>query len=115
VLGQLVDFEYFAGKTWEEDVEYMKTWTSNRLAWIDAQFVQPPRVTGTGSALLEPVAVPSSVGDGKSPLSNSPVLLQARGNNPSVALPDALLKTGLRNTNNWSTESAVPLQPPVFP
>ena len=45
ILGAPVDPEYFAGRTWEEDIQYMKTWITNRLAWIDAQFVPPPVVS----------------------------------------------------------------------
>jgi hypothetical protein len=45
ILGAPVDPEYFAGKSWEEDIDYMKTWITNRLAWIDAQFVPPPVVS----------------------------------------------------------------------
>jgi hypothetical protein len=45
ILGSIVDPEYFAGKTWDEDIQYMKGWITNRLAWMDAQFVPAPVIS----------------------------------------------------------------------
>ena len=42
VLGTIIGPEHFAGKTYEDDVHYMKSWITNRLAWMNAQFVAPP-------------------------------------------------------------------------
>jgi hypothetical protein len=43
ILGQVVDPEYLAGKTYDEEIQYLKTWITNRMAWIDAQFPPPPQ------------------------------------------------------------------------
>lgn len=42
ILGSTVGPEAFAGKTWEEDLLYFKTWITNRIVWMDGQFVAPP-------------------------------------------------------------------------
>jgi hypothetical protein len=50
ILGQVVDPEYLAGKSYEEEIQYLKTWITNRMAWIDAQFPPPPQpshISGT--------------------------------------------------------------------
>jgi hypothetical protein len=47
VLGTVVDFDYFQGKTYAEEIAYLKTWISNRLSWMDAQLVPTPRVTSS--------------------------------------------------------------------
>jgi hypothetical protein len=44
ILGDTVGQEYFAGKTYAEEILNLKTWVTNRLAWMDAQFVPPPVV-----------------------------------------------------------------------
>ncbi len=50
ILGDLVGQEHFAGKTYAEEILNMKTWVTNRLAWMDAQFVPPPVVARTTEA-----------------------------------------------------------------
>ena len=50
ILGDLVGQEHFAGKTYAEEIANMKTWVTNRFAWMDAQFVPPPIVARTTEA-----------------------------------------------------------------
>lgn len=50
ILGDIVGQEYFAGKTYAEEIANLKTWVTNRLAWMDAQFVPPPVVARTTEA-----------------------------------------------------------------
>jgi len=50
ILGDVVGQEYFAGKTYAEEIANMKTWVTNRFAWMDAQFVPPPVVARTTEA-----------------------------------------------------------------
>jgi len=59
ILGDSVGPEPFAGKTWEEDLAYLKTWITNRIVWMDAQFVAAPKasippgvVSGSNSVVL---------------------------------------------------------------
>ena len=40
----MIATEPFAAKTYDEEILYLKTWMSNRLAWINAQFVPPPQM-----------------------------------------------------------------------
>jgi len=51
-------------KTWQAEVDYMKTWISNRLAWLDNQslrvsktVLRPPEFSSTGGAFIEPVTL----------------------------------------------------------
>ena len=45
LLGDTVGPEYFAGKTYADEIQNLKTWITNRLAWMDAQLVPAPVVT----------------------------------------------------------------------
>jgi hypothetical protein len=42
ILGDPIGPEYYVGKTYADEIQYLKTWLTNRLAWMDAQFVPPP-------------------------------------------------------------------------
>src|SRR6185503_10458592 len=44
VLETNITTEPIVGKTYEDQISYLKTWTSNRLAWVNAQFVPPFRL-----------------------------------------------------------------------
>jgi len=51
ILGEVVDPEHYAGKTYDDEITYMKTWITNRLDWMTAQFITPPILsTPTNSA-----------------------------------------------------------------
>ena len=55
ILGREINPNYFVGATYQEEVDWMKGWTSNRLAWIEKQFVAAPVVQrGTQLALATP-------------------------------------------------------------
>lgn len=38
----------FVGKTYEDEINYMKGFISQRLAWVDRQFIAPPEVSVAG-------------------------------------------------------------------
>ena len=40
-------------QTWEEQIDFMKGWLTNRTDWIDLQFPMVPRLTPTGASVLE--------------------------------------------------------------
>jgi hypothetical protein len=42
ILGETVGPDYYAGKTYADELEYLKTWVTNRMNWITAQFVPVP-------------------------------------------------------------------------
>jgi hypothetical protein len=45
ILGRHVWPETFVGRTYEEEINYLKDFTRRRLAWIDEQFVAAPSIT----------------------------------------------------------------------
>ena len=51
ILGVTVSPNWYVGDTYAEEVNWMKEWISNRLAWIEKQFVQPPTVETTGGKI----------------------------------------------------------------
>ena len=53
ILETVVATEPVVGKTYEDQVGYLKTWASNRFAWVNAQFIAPP---GLQPAATEVVA-----------------------------------------------------------
>jgi hypothetical protein len=123
ILGDTVDPEYFAGKTWEEDIQYMKTWLTNRLAWMDAQFVPPPVVTRAPVAPTTPTAT-NAIGfiartgqvyfttDGSDPRHvHGAVSKTARVYQAPVEMPKATkIVARVKNTNGWSSPVAVRLE-----
>ena len=42
ILGQSVNPNWFLGGSYDEEVNWMKSWIQERIAWIDSQFVAPP-------------------------------------------------------------------------
>ncbi len=38
ILGEYVDWNWFIGETYEEEVEYLLTWIGDRTAWLDDNF-----------------------------------------------------------------------------
>ena len=51
VHGTVIGPEYFAGRTFDEDVHYLKSWISNRLDWMNAQFLAPPSPSDAGGVV----------------------------------------------------------------
>jgi hypothetical protein len=45
ILGQWVWPNWYVGGTYAEEVNWMKSWLEQRVAWIDAQFLPPPAVS----------------------------------------------------------------------
>ena len=52
ILGTAINPNWFAGDTYAEEVKWMKEWITNRLAWIDKQFVPLPSITVGADAKL---------------------------------------------------------------
>jgi len=44
ILGVTVNPNWFVGDTYADEVKWLKEWTSNRLDWIERQFLTPPTV-----------------------------------------------------------------------
>ena len=35
ILGQYVNWNYFVGQTYQEEIDYLKTWIADRSTWLD--------------------------------------------------------------------------------
>lgn len=42
ILGTYVWPNWYVAQTWPQEIAWMKQWLTNRLAWIDRQFIGPP-------------------------------------------------------------------------
>jgi len=112
ILGEIVDPEYFAGKTYDEDIQYLKTWITNRFAWMDAQLVPAPVIS---RAIVAPqtnaISFNSPTGqvyftvDGSDPrLPGGNVSPAAQVYQSPVAVTNRVaLRARTRNQNRWSS------------
>jgi len=113
ILGAAVEPEYFAGKTYDEEIQYLKTWITNRFAWMDEQFVPPP-VVSTASAPTNTLSFTATAGqvyytlDGSDPrLTNGNVSGAAQVYQAPVAVTNAAkIVARTRKQNNWSSPVA---------
>jgi hypothetical protein len=48
ILGQYVWPNWYVANTWAQEIDFMKNWLSDRLAWIDSQFPAPPAFNENG-------------------------------------------------------------------
>jgi hypothetical protein len=112
ILGQHVNPNYYVGDSFADEVNWMKSWIQERIAWIDGQFIPAPRITrnssssgAEGKVSLEGAAGtiyftldgsdPRAVGGGLSP--------QAHEYTESVAMdPGAKLFARCRAGEAWS-------------
>ncbi len=51
ILGRYIWPNWFIGQTWQQEVDWMKRWTTNRFAWIDRQFIAPPSPSHPGGSV----------------------------------------------------------------
>jgi hypothetical protein len=51
ILGTYVWPNWFVGRTWEEELDFLRSWLRDRVAWMDAQFVPPPAFGREGGAV----------------------------------------------------------------
>lgn len=51
ILGTYVWPNQFIGKTYAEEITFMKGWIDGRIAWIDSQFLAGPRLNKDGGAI----------------------------------------------------------------
>jgi hypothetical protein len=93
ILGQTINTEPFAGKTYDEEVAYLKTWVSNRLAWVNTQFPPAPTTqpadpfvaVGTSLVLTSAVGRVYFTLDGTDPANPANYTLQEIDLGPSYA------------------------------
>lgn len=43
ILGLYVWPNWYVARTWDDELRWMRTWITHRFAWIDTQFLPPPR------------------------------------------------------------------------
>ncbi|HXG46445.1 MAG TPA: CotH kinase family protein [Methylomirabilota bacterium] len=51
ILGRHVNPNYYVGRTYEDEVKWMKDWIRARIAWIDGQFLPRPAASRQGSRI----------------------------------------------------------------
>ncbi|HKX60606.1 MAG TPA: CotH kinase family protein, partial [Verrucomicrobiae bacterium] len=106
ILGRSVNPNSFVGRTYQEEIDWMKDWAARRIDWIDSQFLRAPTIkSGTGG-----LTVSASGGqiyytlDGSDP--------RARGGQPSAkavaykgpvtAKAGETIRTRVRRGDQWS-------------
>lgn len=53
ILGQSVNPNYFVGESYEEEINWMKNWIQERIAWIDSQFLPSPTISKDAAPQLK--------------------------------------------------------------
>jgi hypothetical protein len=53
IIGRDVNPNYFVGNSYQEEVDWMKGWITNRLSWMEAQFPAAPRMVAIGNGKAE--------------------------------------------------------------
>jgi hypothetical protein len=110
ILGDSIGPEYFVGKTYAEEIQYLKSWTSNRLAWMDAQFVPPPVMSRAAEAPAAIVNFAAPTGevyvttDGTDPRQAGGTVSTAARAAQSVTVSNALKAVArTRSAHGWSS------------
>lgn len=64
ILGEFVNPNKFVGDSFEEEVDWMKHWIEERIAWIDRQFLPPPKLSRAdeSESAAEHLALETAVG-----------------------------------------------------
>ena len=106
ILGKRIWPNYYVGRSYEEEVNWMKDWIATRVTWIDRQFVAAPTVArGEGKATLSTLAGTIYYAlDGTDPrLPGGAVSSKARVYDGAIALPgNARLVARVQFENRWS-------------
>ena len=113
ILGQTIATEPFSGKTYDEEIQYLRTWLSNRLAWVNGQFIPPPVAqpdlpsvaSGTSLTLTSAVGKVYFTLDGSDPrLSGGAVSPAAREGGQAMSVTNALhIIARTQKENRWSS------------
>ena len=126
ILGQPVGPESFDAKTFEENAQHLRSWITNRLGWIDAQFPPAPVAVSSNGlvALSLPAGAVLATGvvrrivftlDGTDPRQpGGAVSPTARAyDQPFPAAPAAPIFARLQEAERWSGPLRVKFDPPL--
>jgi hypothetical protein len=110
ILGKKVWPNYYVGRTYEDEINWMKDWIARRVNWIDRQFVAAPTLSrrggksGDNAVLSAPAGTIYYALDGTDPrLSGGAVSSKARVYDGTIALPqNAHLIARVQFENRWS-------------
>ena len=122
ILGVLIEPNHEAGKTYAEEIQMLKTWLTNRMAWMDAQFVPPPIVSrALDAAATNTLQFTAPTGqvfittDGSDPrAADGSTSTLARAVQASVTVTNSVkIIARTRSANRWSSpvSARVPAQP----
>jgi hypothetical protein len=64
ILGQSINPNWYVGDSYQDEVEWMKNWIQERIAWIDHQFVSTPAIADKQSAGSTGVKLKLEAADG---------------------------------------------------
>lgn len=87
VLGIRLWPNWYIAPTWEAEITWMKNWITERVAWIDSQYLSAPRFSDSGG-MVDPghqVSMTTTMGE---------VYYTINGPDPEDAWPDAILYDG---------------------
>jgi len=114
ILGDTVGPEFLGAKTWEEELTYLKSYLTNRLGWMDTQFVAAPVPSLAGGMIYATntltLAAPGGevlyTTDGTDPRApGGAAAPSARTADAPLSLPPAMsvtLTTRTRRDQRWS-------------
>ncbi len=64
ILGTYVWPNWYIGATYDDEVVWMKAWLTDRMAWIDGQYVQPPTLSPPAGPVVKWTDVTMSAASG---------------------------------------------------
>jgi len=110
ILGRGINPNYFIGATYEEEVTFMKKFIEGRLAWIEKQFLPPPKISIKSDARRQSAALSTTVGeiyftlDGTDPRAVGGAISKAAQvfQRPLPLNPGAKLFARVHQENRWS-------------
>lgn len=113
ILGREINPNYFVGQTYREEIDWMKRWTSNRLSWIEQQFLPAPRIE-RGDTLAFSTPVPGGeihfTMDGTDPRASGGTVSKAaqRYQAPVSAAPGRRVFARVHKDGRWSPPALLP-------
>src|SRR6185295_9089369 len=107
ILGRDISPNYFVGASYAEEVNWMKKWIEERLAWIERQFLPAPEITAAKPLFLASTVSGAKIyftTDGSDPrASGGGVAAVAKPFGQSVTLaPGATLMARVQVGARWS-------------